>query len=176
MSLPAQKFRELLFQLLYSHDIGEAQEAHITPLLMRELSVTKRNVALAYQRMREIAKRLPEIDSLIAATSLEYRFERIPCVERNVLRVGVYELLYDPEIPAKVAIAEAMRLAKKFSTRESSQFINALLDAIYKQKSGAAVHTEELHSSTQILLEAEATTSNIEVVPESESNETAEEL
>lgn len=144
MAVPAQKFREIVFQLLYSFDIGQSTQENMTELLSNELAVTKNTVREANERALKIQSKLEEIDALIAKTSTEYAFERIQTVERNILRIGTYELLFDPSIPPKVVIAEAMRISKKFSTKESANFINAILDAIYKTTSGQKVDTGEL--------------------------------
>jgi N utilization substance protein B len=58
----------------------------------------------------------------------------MPTVDRNILRLGSYEILYCPDIPIKVSLNEAVELAKKFSTEKSSQFVNALLDRIAREK------------------------------------------
>ena len=139
MSLPLQKFRELVFQMLYSRDIGNATDEDMTPLLMGELAVTKQSVRQAQERVHAILEKQADIDEKIAQSSQSYAFERIQSVERNVLRIGVYELFYDPEIPPKVAIAEAMRLARKFGSPESATFVNAILDHLYKSKNGEAI-------------------------------------
>lgn len=133
MALPQQKFREIVFLLLYSHDMGQTDDKEMVPFLMEELSVTKQSVLKAKERFEMMTHKLPEIDEQIAQKSKSYEFERIQSVERNVLRLGIYELLYDKELPNKVAIAEALRLAKKFGTPESVSFVNAIMDSIFKE-------------------------------------------
>ena len=71
---------------------------------------------------------------MISETSLSYDLDRIHSVERNVLRLGIYELFYETEIPPKVAIAESIRLSKKFGTPESVSYVNAIIDNLYKRK------------------------------------------
>lgn len=132
MALPQQKFREIVFQMLYSYDISRASDEDMLPLLMAELSVSKKEVELAQKRVRTIVDRQAEIDSIIAEASKSYEFERIHTVERNILRLGVYELLFDDDIPPKVAISEALRLARKFGSPESTSFVNAVLDNLHK--------------------------------------------
>ena len=73
-----------------------------------------------------------EIDAVIVTHSQAYDLERIPRVERNIVRLGIYELLFSPDVPRKVVIAEAMRLARKFATKEAASFVNALMDSVYK--------------------------------------------
>lgn len=132
MSIPQQKFREIVFQMLYSYDLGRATEDDMLPLLMEELSVSKEAVVKAQERVRSILKDKDAIDDIISKTTVSYAFERIHSVERNILRLGVYELMFDNAIPPKVAIAEAMRLARKFGAPESASFINAVMDNLYK--------------------------------------------
>lgn len=144
MPISPHKFRELVFQLLYSDDFGS--DEGIIDMLMGQLSVTKRIVREACQVKEKIIEKKIEIDALIRQYSRAYDFERIPRVERNVLRLSVYELLFSPEIPPKVAIAEAIRLSRKFATAEAATFVNAVLDTIYKHLKLKLEH--ETHAST----------------------------
>ena len=87
--------------------------------------------------MNELKKHKDEIDQSITTHSKEYEFDRIPRVEKNLIRLGVFEMKYSKETPPKVAISEAIRLARKFATHESAKFVNAILDAIYKESTSA---------------------------------------
>ena len=151
MSLPAQKFREIVFQMLYSYDMGRATDENMLDLLCAELSVTKKSVKEAQARVHKILENIEDIDDLIAKTSHSYEFERIQSVERNILRMSIFELLFDDSIPEKVAIVEAMRLARKFSTKESASFVNAILDALYKSSQGQAIDEKQLQASAEEL-------------------------
>jgi transcription antitermination protein NusB len=133
MPLPPQKFREAVFQILYSHDFDAGNEEEMVPFMMQELKTTRRAMVDAHSRMGLVLASLSEIDPLIAAGSTEYVFERISRVERTLLRLGIFEILFDDSIPPKVAIAEAVRLCRKFGTPESAQFVNAILDRVYKK-------------------------------------------
>jgi N utilization substance protein B len=134
MPLPPAKFREIVFQLLYARDFHPSDEDETIEMVMRELKVAKPHLRKAMERVLAIEEKLPLIDKEIAKASKSYDFERIPRVERNILRLGAFELLFDPSIPFLVAFAEAIRLTKKFSTPEGSTFVNAVLDAIYQEK------------------------------------------
>lgn len=141
MSLPQQKFREMVFQILYSQDFGcSDEEEEVVSFFMPLLKVTKKYVKMATLRVLAMKEHLSKIDELIQSQSQSYAFERISRVERNILRLGLYELLYDEALPHKVAIAEAVRLCRKFGTRESAGFVNAILDGIYAvtNKEGSA--------------------------------------
>lgn len=155
MSVPAQKFREAVFQLLYSYDIGRGDESDMIDLIMNELAITKKTTKEALARAQSIRKKLSEIDEMIGNTSQSYTFERIQSVERNVLRLGLYELFFDEAIPPKVALAEALRLTRKFGTKESASFVNAILDALYKQSLGETVDTKSVASSADELTKSE---------------------
>lgn len=136
MALPKQKFREIVFLLLYSHNAAKPNQEDMVHLVMEELSVTKKSVLQAQEQVQAILEKQKEIDQLITAASVSYDFDRIQSVERNVLRLGVFELLFDQEIPPRVAIAESLRLARKFGSPESVAFVNAILDNIYKSSGG----------------------------------------
>jgi transcription antitermination protein NusB len=151
MSIPKQKFREIILQLLYSYDMAKPDEGEVISIIMETLSVSKKTVREAFSRMNQILEKRDEIDKLIESSSLSYSLERIQRVERNIIRLGAFELLYDEEIPPKVAITEAMRLAKKFSTPEAASFVNALLDAFYKMREGEKVDLDELKKKIELL-------------------------
>jgi N utilization substance protein B len=87
----------------------------------------------AAARAKEIVEKLTDIDVHISAMSTEYAFDRISRVERTILRLSLFELLFDPQVPPRVAVAEGIRLCRKFGTPESSQFVNAILDGVYKK-------------------------------------------
>jgi transcription antitermination protein NusB len=161
MALSQQKFREIVFQLLYSQEIGHASSDLMIELMMNELSVSKRNVRLAFERVQQIQQQLPAIDALISSVSISYDFDRIQTVTKNILRVGVFELYFDPQIPPKVAIAEAIRLSRKFSTPESASFANALLDQLYRKKLGEQIDPAQVETLSNSLLESEQLASEI---------------
>jgi transcription antitermination protein NusB len=74
-----------------------------------------------------------EIDKRISESTEHWDLDRLAVVDRNILRLAVYELLFEPGVPGKVAINEAIEIAKKFGTAESSRFINGVLDRIHKE-------------------------------------------
>jgi N utilization substance protein B len=88
----------------------------------------------AIELVEGVAKHQERIDSLIATYSVGWPLDRMPAVDRNVLRLGVYELLWQDEVPDVVAIDEAVGLAQQLSTDESPQFVNGLLNRIMELK------------------------------------------
>ncbi|PWU15509.1 MAG: transcription antitermination factor NusB [Chlamydiae bacterium] len=131
MSFP-RKFREVVFQLLYSADFSQCPLEDIMAMVMEKAAVTKKVVREAYAMQQLITAREEEIDAVIKEHAQNYQINRIPKVEYNVLRLGIYELLYCPDLPFKIAISEAIRLSRKFATKESANFINAVLDSVYR--------------------------------------------
>ena len=160
MALTQQKFREIVLQLLYSQDVTHPDDTLMLQLMMAELAVSKKNVRLAQERVQKIKEHLSEIDPLIASVSTSYDFERIQVVTRNILRLGVFELLFDDQIPPKVAIAEAIRLSRKFNTPESATFVNALLDQLYQSSQGKSIDPQSIAQYSQTLLQSEQIASN----------------
>ena len=88
--------------------------------------------ALAYARtlLEGSLVNQESIDSLIGEQAENWRLERMPVVDRNVLRLAVYELCHQPDVPAVVVIDEAIELAKKFGSDQSGRFVNGILDAL----------------------------------------------
>lgn len=161
MAIGPQRFREIVFQILYSYDLGGKGNDAIIPLLMKELSTSKRVILEAKEIADRIVLVLPKLDALIAGVSHSYEFHRIQTVERNVLRLGAYELLFEPQLPPKVAIAEAMRICSKFTTPEAARFVNAILDILYKRNRGEESKNVELQEAIEALLESERKTQDV---------------
>lgn len=139
MAHSQQKFRELVLQLLFSQDYSHPCEGETLEMLMQQLAVTKSTLRKAALRAEKMTEKFPEIDRMIAKLSQGYEFNRIARVERSILRLGVFELLHDSDTPSKVAIAEAIRLARKFATPEASTFINGVLGAVLNHKESSAI-------------------------------------
>jgi N utilization substance protein B len=80
-----------------------------------------------------VVERVEELDRRIVEQAENWRLERMPVVDRNILRLAVFELISDPEVPEIVVIDEAIELAKKFGSERSGAFVNGLLDALVKR-------------------------------------------
>jgi N utilization substance protein B len=83
---------------------------------------------------RGVNDRRDEIDRLIGERTVGWRFERLALLDRNILRIGVYELLFCDDVPAEVAMDEAVELAKKYGTEQAQSFINGILDRIWRDE------------------------------------------
>jgi len=132
MSLPKKKFREAVFQLLYSYDITKAITNDAIDFVADQLKITKKATFNAKDYTMKIVENIEQLDNLIQKECLEYRTERISKIELNILRLSAYEMYFD-KIPPKVVLAEAIRLSKKFSTPSGANFVNGILNAIYQK-------------------------------------------
>lgn len=81
-----------------------------------------------------VLKQLKTIDDKISEYATNWQLKRMAVIDRNVMRIGLFELYYNKEIPPKVAINEAVELAKKYGDLESSKFVNGILDKIHKKE------------------------------------------
>jgi N utilization substance protein B len=130
-----RKSRERALQALYQVDVGradpqEALKAAASAEAEEGASMDASLAAFASELVEGVVKHLAELDALIQKHSLNWRVERMAKIDRNVLRLGAYELGHYPETPGPVVINEAIELGKTFGSEESSAFINAILDKI----------------------------------------------
>ena len=128
-----RKARELALQMLFQHDMsGNAPDMIITTF--EELQKSKPNTReFATKIFRGTLDHMPSIDEMITAQADNWRLERMAVVDRNIIRMSVYEFLHESDTPKLVIIDEAIEIAKKFGTQKSSQFINGILDGILKR-------------------------------------------
>lgn len=125
------KARECALQMLYQWEITGAEPKGIEATFWKSTKSSPPARLLANTLFEGAAAGSGEADRLIAAHAQNWRVERLAAIDRNILRLAVYELLRG-ENPPKVVINEALDLAKKFSEADAGPFINAILDAIRK--------------------------------------------
>ena len=127
--------RELAFQALYQLDVqGSGLLGRLKELFL-EADDDDLVCKLAAHWTKGTWENLTQCDELIADSTIRWQFSRISPVDKSILRLAVYQLRFCPDIPPKVAINEAIELAKKFSTDKSGPFVNGVLDAILKKES-----------------------------------------
>ncbi|MCB1086801.1 MAG: transcription antitermination factor NusB [Verrucomicrobiae bacterium] len=127
--------REAALQFLFSHDLNpELNPDGPEAVDFWNLRSAKPRVReFATELLRGLMPHLTEIDERIATASENYALQRLAAVDRNLLRLAVYEILFRDDIPAPVSINEAVEIAKDFGTEESPKFVNGLLDRIRKE-------------------------------------------
>ena len=128
-----RKARELALQMLYQHDMsGNAPEMIVSTF--EDLQKSKPNTReFATKIFKGTVDNLPKIDEMIVQQADNWRIERMAVVDRNIIRMSIYEFLYENDTPKLVIIDEAIEIAKRFGTQKSSQFINGILDGILKR-------------------------------------------
>jgi N utilization substance protein B len=136
--------REQALQLLFQWDLRrtpleEILRGYYESLLVREDSVgSPRPDAFAEKLFRGVVEELPEVDERIARHAEHWKIPRMPAVDRNILRLAVYEMLRTDTPPA-VIIDEALELARRFAGEESVHFVNGVLDAVRREFTAAEV-------------------------------------
>jgi transcription antitermination protein NusB len=129
-----RKSRELALQMLFQADMGGQEAADVRRSFWSERdSVTADVRGFADDLFRVATDRTVEIDGLIERHAEHWRMDRMAAVDRNLLRAAVAELLGFPETPRAVIINEALEIARKFSSPESVQFINGVLDSVGRE-------------------------------------------
>jgi N utilization substance protein B len=103
-------------------------------LLAENFQLNQKVVPLAKNLLAGMSYRSAEIDSAINTHADNWRLDRMSVVDRNIIRIAVYEMIFCDDIPATVSINEALEIAKKFSTDDAGPFINGILDAINKAR------------------------------------------
>src|SRR4051794_34569612 len=123
--------REIALQVLYQteQNPGLAPE-EVALFVKRRLRGDAKLMAFAEALIAGVRAHQPRIDALISEVAENWRIDRMAAIDRNILRLGAYEMLHCPEIPTKVAINEALELAKRYSTAQSSRFVNGILDRL----------------------------------------------
>ena len=124
--------RELALQLLFQIDMGKLPADEVLARSFEGASTDQETVAFAHGLVKGALSHIQEIDELLTRYAKDWSLERMASVDRNLLRLALYELLYMPEIPASVSVDEAVELAKRFSTGESGKFVNGILGNVVR--------------------------------------------
>lgn len=133
--------RKIALQTLYlmewngwECDVETALDRLLETTKKEDLSAEHPSVSFARGLLAGIVERREEVDGIIARCARNWRLDRMAMVDRNILRIGVYELMFSNDVPPKVAINEAVELAKRFGAEDSAPFVNGILDAVHKGK------------------------------------------
>jgi len=127
--------RTIAMQALYQYDFRKKNPEELVDIIdhsILEFAPSYEDPKFIKELIDGVLSRQPEIDVIITKYAPEWPIEQITVVDRNILRIGVYELKWVPNIPSKVAINEAIELAKTFGGESSGRFVNGVLGAIFK--------------------------------------------
>jgi len=126
----------LAVQVLFCLEFLQEDAPAVFDLVCENFPGKKAPRAFARELALGTCEKMKEIDSLIRQSSRNWRLERMSRLDRSILRLAVFEILYREDIPPKVSIDEAVELGKRFGNRESGKFINGILDDIYNTLQG----------------------------------------
>ncbi len=127
--------RTVAMQSLYEWDFNNRQTplAEITQHNLEQFAPGLDDPAFIFDLIKGVESHIPDIDKIIVETAPEWPLEQITVIDRNILRLGIYELMFAQEVPPKVAINEAVELGKTFGGESSGKFINGVLGTLYKK-------------------------------------------
>ena len=128
--------RTIAFQSLYEWDFQNQNSEKLSDMItynLREFAPGVEDPQFTLRLVQGTIDHLGEIDPLIEKAAPEWPLPQIAVVDRNILRLGIYELLFDKEVPPKVAINEAIELAKTFGGESSGKFVNGVLGTIFRE-------------------------------------------
>jgi N utilization substance protein B len=140
----------MAIQMLYQSDLGKDSQVSVfadfrpqeylredqeLPAAQRDRVDVDEALTYAQTLVEGTLGHLEEIDELIRRQAEHWRLERMPAVDRNILRLAVFEFLYETDVPKLVILDEAIELAKEFGTEQSGRFVNGVLDGILKTQS-----------------------------------------
>ncbi len=138
--------RELALQALFFMDMQGRFTPEAADLFCDNYPPPTKSKAFLEEVLHGVIHRRSEIDQVVGRFSSNWRLGRMSCVDRNALRIAVYELLHRPDIPPKVTINEAVNLGKRFGTEESGAFINGILDSIRMAFENGELQPPQAHS------------------------------
>ncbi len=130
--------RSIVMQSLYEWDFKKKKSEQLEEIVgrnLKEFGPGLEDAEFVWKLIKGVIKYSPQIDKIIEKSAPEWPLEQITIIDRNVLRIGLYELLFADrqEVPPKVAINEAIELAKTFGGESSGKFINGVLGTVYRE-------------------------------------------
>jgi transcription antitermination protein NusB len=130
----ARQSRDVAIQMLYQWEVGRLSVPEVAESFWRigevDEGISDRARERAAELVRGTVAHVGQIDRILEDASRNWRLDRMPVIDRLILRLGIYELLHDPATPPAVVIDEAIELARRFSTEEAVPFVNGVLDAV----------------------------------------------
>jgi len=127
--------REAVIQTLYAQEMGNDKAIEQFEEILKDKKVKGSKAEFAKDLLKGVLAHLDKIDEIIKNHLIDWDFERLDKVDKQILRVGIYEILYT-DTPYQIVIDEAVKIAKNFSEDKAKSFINGILDRVAKEKAG----------------------------------------
>jgi len=122
--------RELALKALFAYDVGKNEPGMIMELLFEEEIIDTTSKEFSVYLVEGVIENMATIDQMIEKYALEWALDRMPAVDRNIMRVALFEILFSPDIPKAVIINEAIELAKAYGSEDSARFVNGIVGNI----------------------------------------------
>jgi N utilization substance protein B len=132
-----RRARELALQLLYQHEHSGADLEVMQTDFDEWTGAAEEVREFADYLLRGTLSDLEQLDAELARQTAHWKLERLAAVDRNILRLAMFELMHEPDTPPAVVIDEAIEIAKKFGAEESGRFVNGVLDGFVKRRAAA---------------------------------------
>ena len=132
-----RRARELALQLLYQFELTDASPEDMQAGFDEWRNASDSVREFADNLLRGTLDRLAEIDEELGNQTTHWRLERLAAVDRNILRLAIFELIFETDTPHAVVIDEAIEIAKKFGSKDSGRFVNGVLDGFVKRRAAA---------------------------------------
>ena len=129
-----RRSRQLILQILYRDEFHSNSTEKNVDFFIKHKNLNETDSRFVFEILKGIQKHKTDIDETIKKYSVNWRQERISLVDLNIMRIAVFEILFYPDVPDKVAVNEALELAKNFGEKKSISFVNGILDQILKNK------------------------------------------
>jgi N utilization substance protein B len=124
------KARTLALQALYEADCGDRAAGPVMARYLAEADLSEANQAFARELVDGTSRHRDEIDGHIRRYAPAWPVDQIAVIDRNILRLAIFEILFDNKVPVKAAVSEAVELAKRFGSDKSAKFVNGVLGAV----------------------------------------------
>jgi len=125
-----RKARAIALQALYEVDSAGHGVEEVTERLLAEAEMPEENSAFVRETVSQVVRNREEIDGTIRKFAIAWPVAQIPVIDRNILRLAIFEILFDNRVSVKIAINEAVELAKKFGSDNSQKFVNGVLGSV----------------------------------------------
>ena len=137
--------REVALQVLYQYDLNPDTAAPIETFVQQRLNADRRLIEFAQSLVTGVRQRCTTLDRYLNQSADNWSLDRMAATDRNVLRLGAYELFYT-DAPGRVVINEAVELAKRYGGRQSPSFINGILDRLLRLRDSELASDEQTHN------------------------------
>lgn len=144
-----RRAREAALKILYQMDLASTPAEEAIEAYWQCFDLEAEGDEYAGELVRGIAEALDTVDITIREASTKWRLERMARVDRNVIRIGTYELLYRQDVPTRVVLDEAIELGKRFGSEDSGAFVNGVLDRIAQGARAEDFESEEVESPSE---------------------------